>query len=73
MKTPILDRLVERTKEQVEMITLRGDLDDFIAECDSLTGANCGWQQYHIGMVTKDYAKYLRAIREAAQAGEGGK
>jgi hypothetical protein len=65
MKTPVLDKLVERTLEQVELIALRGDLDDFIKECDALTTTNCGWQQFYIAKTTKDYAKYLKAIQEA--------
>ena len=63
MKTPILSKLVERTKEQVEMLALVGELDDFIAECEAITSTNCGWQQYYLGKITVDYARYLRAIQ----------
>ena len=72
MKTPILNRLVDRTKEQVEMAALAGDLDNLVAECEALTRANCGWQQYYLGKIIVDYARYLKALREAAlHDGEG--
>lgn len=67
MKTPILESLVERTKEQVEIIALRGELDAFVAECDALTSTNCGWQAFYMAKITKDYAKYLMALQEAEE------
>lgn len=66
MKTPILDKLVDRTKEQVEIIAMLGELDAFIAECDALTSTNCGWQQFNMAKITRDYAKYLRALQEVS-------
>ena len=64
MRTPLLDNMADRLREQVELIAMKGDLDAFIAECDALTTTNCGWRQYKIGQLTKDYAKYLRRIKE---------
>ena len=48
MITPILDKLVDRTKEQVEILALKGELDGLIDECEALTTTNCGWQQYRM-------------------------
>lgn len=67
MKTPILNTLVDRMIEQVEIIALRGELEAFIAECDALTTTNCGWQPFHVAKITKDYAKYLLAIQQAGK------
>ena len=64
MKTPILDKLVDRTKEQVEMLALKGDLDELIKECEAVTTTNCGWQQYRMSDIVVDYARYLRALRD---------
>ena len=35
MITPILDKLVDRTKEQVEILALKGELDGLIDECEA--------------------------------------
>ena len=35
MKTPILDKMVERAKEQVEILVLKGGLDELIKECEA--------------------------------------
>ena len=64
MRTPILDKLVDRTKEQVEILALKGELDGLIDECEALTTTNCGWQQYRMSDIVVDYARYLRALRD---------
>lgn len=68
MKTPNLSTIVDRSKEQVEIMALKGDLDLLIKECESLTQTNCGWQEYHMSLIVKEYAKYLKAIQEARNA-----
>ena len=64
MRTPILDKLVDRTKEQVEILALKGELDGLIDECEALTTTNCGWQQYRMSDIVVDYARYSRALRD---------
>jgi len=68
MKTPILSCLVDRAKEQVEIMALKGDLDLLIKECESLTQTNCGWQEFQMANIVKEYAKYLKAVQEARYA-----
>lgn len=68
MKTPNLSTLVERVKEQVEIMALKGDLGLLIKECESLTQTNCGWQEFQMSIIVKEYAKYLNAIQEARNA-----
>jgi len=65
MKTPNLSTLVDRVKEQVEIVAMKGDLDSLITECESITKTNCGWQEFHMATIVKEYAKYLNAIQEA--------
>ena len=68
MKTPNLSCLVDRVKEQVEIVAMKGDLDLLITECESLTMTNCGWQEYHMSSIVKEYANYLKAVQEARNA-----
>lgn len=68
MKTPNLSTLVDRVKEQVEIVAMKGDIDRLITECESLTKTNCGWQEYHMSLIIKEYANYLKAIQEARNA-----
>lgn len=43
MRTPILDKFVDRMKEQVEILAIKGEIDELIDECDAVTRTNCGW------------------------------
>lgn len=70
MKTPMLNEMLSRLKEQVEIAALKGVLDDLIDECDALTTTNCGWQQYRINQVIINYAKYLQSIRDRGYGGD---
>lgn len=65
MKTPNLSTLVDRAKEQVEIVAMKGDLDMLITECESVTKTNVGWQEYHMSLIVKEYANYLKAVQEA--------
>lgn len=64
MRTPILNKLVDRTKEQVEILAIKGELDGLIKECEAVTTTICGWQEYCMSDIVIDYAMYLRALRD---------
>lgn len=70
MKTPMLNEMLSRLKEQVEIAALKDELDKLIDECDAVTRTNCGWQQYRINQVIIDYAKYLQSIRDWGYGGD---
>jgi len=64
MRTPILDKFVDRMKEQVEILAIKGEIDELIDECDAVTRTNCGWQQYRVSDIVVGYARHLRALMD---------
>ena len=69
MKTPKLTECVDSVLRCID------SLDDevieaLISEADSVTRTNCGWQEYQIANIAKNYATYIRDLREAQKVGD---
>lgn len=71
MKTPMIGRVLGSATKEVENICEEGKIEKLIKECESVSVTNCGWQEYGLAPLIVEYAKYLRDMKEAAQAGKG--
>ena len=70
MRTPKLTECVKCVLRHID--DLDGEaLENLICEAEKVTTTNCGWQEYKIADISKNYATYVRDMREARK--DGGK
>ena len=69
MKTPKLTECVGCVLRHLDSLDDKS-LEAIILETEKVTTTNCGWQEYRIADITKDYATYVRNLRQAQKAGE---